>query len=153
MRHPRLGATVLRPLTGVPESSLGFLLSMLEADFVQVGISYFELGVGSLFQVFFGYSMLILGLHCTTSRGCPLTDFVSCIGHSEALVARGERLELEKYFHRLYSKDLNGDCFLVAALATYWDLVKILIRDSQLFLGYLFATVRVEEKDAGADLP
>ncbi|XP_042026248.1 uncharacterized protein LOC121773453 isoform X2 [Salvia splendens] len=60
--------------------------------------------------------------------GCLRSFPEQQLGHSEALVARGERLELEKYFHRLYSKDLNGDCFLVAALATYWDLVKILIR-------------------------
>ena len=36
--------------------------------------------------------------------------------------------------------DLNGVCFLVAAPATFWDLVKILIRDSQLFLGSLLTT-------------
>ena len=58
------------------------LLSWLLAKYVgsrflcRWGISYFELGVGSLFQVFFRHIKLILGKYCITSRGCPLTDFV-----------------------------------------------------------------------------
>ncbi|KAG6436662.1 hypothetical protein SASPL_101564 [Salvia splendens] len=66
-----------------------------------------------------------------------------CAGHSEALVARGERLEAWSW----------KNIFAGRRSATYWDRVKILIKDSQLFLGSLFAAVRVEEKDVGADLP